>query len=653
MPETMQVPRQLWRSAEIDRAAIDEDARTVELTFSSEFPVERFFGLEILDHKPGSVRLERLQGRGPLLLDHDRREHIGVIENARIKGRRGLATVRFGKGARASEVFSDVVDGIRSHVSVGYRVHELTLEKHSEESGDTYRVTDWEPMEVSIVSIPADPSVGIGRGEAADQIAVRVIDPHQEAPAEAAAHDESREEETGTMPRDNETTEQTRSEETGGTRSTERAQPQQPSNQERQAAIAEAQREERARVRTITALCDQFAVPADVRDQALGDGWPVDRLREEILNRMPRARIEPHNPEDAQIGMTDREVEQFSFVRALHALANPSNQRAQEAAAFEREVSSAAAQRYGRDAEGFLVPADVLARGTFQPDRGRMQQQRDITVGTTGGNLVATDLLATSFIELLRNAMVVRGMGATMLTDLVGDVAIPGQLAGSSWGWISSEGGNAAQSDPTFRQVALSPKSGGAYTEYTRKMLLQSSIDIENFVRTDLAIAAALGIDLASLYGSGASGQPTGVANQSGINTTTFAGADPTFAEVVAMETAVDVDNALVGSLGYITDAAMRGAFKTTEKASGTAQFIWEPGNTVNGYRAGITNQVTDGDVFFGNWADLIIAMWGGLDLTVDPYTNSASGTVRVVGLQDIDIAVRHAVSFCHSNDGV
>jgi HK97 family phage major capsid protein len=183
---------------------------------------------------------------------------------------------------------------------------------------------------------------------------------------------------------------------------------------------------------------------------------------------------------------------------------------------------------------------------------------------------------------------------------------------------------------------------------------MQSSIDVENMLRADLAAGMALAIDLAALYGTGASGQPTGISVQSGINApTAFAAAVPTYAEVVAMESAVAVDNALVGTLGYIVEPAMRGSLKTAEKFSGTGQQVWEPGGTLNGYKTGVTNQITSGDVFFGNWADLLIGMWGGLDILVDPYTNSLSGTVRIVCHQSMDIAVRHPVSFAFNNDGI
>jgi HK97 family phage major capsid protein len=243
--------------------------------------------------------------------------------------------------------------------------------------------------------------------------------------------------------------------------------------------------------------------------------------------------------------------------------------------------------------------------------------------------------------------------GATMLTGLVGDVKIPRKSTASSAAFISTEGGAAAESEPTFGQVTMSPKTLGAFTDITRLMMMQSSLDIEALVRNDLSTALALAIDNGALQGSGTSGNPTGIKNTSGINApTAFAAANPTFAEVVAMETAVAEDNALMGNLAYILPASMYGALKTTVKDSGSGQFVVEPGNTINGYRAIVSNQVTAGDLYFGNFSDLLVGMYGGLDITVDPYTNSTSGTVRIVALQTIDVAVRHAVSFAFNNDG-
>ena len=241
--------------------------------------------------------------------------------------------------------------------------------------------------------------------------------------------------------------------------------------------------------------------------------------------------------------------------------------------------------------------------------------------------------------------------GATMLRGLQGNVVIPKKTAASSAGWIATEGAAAGESEFTSGSVTMSPKVIGAFTDATRLLLQQSSLDVENLIRDDLTKSIATAIDLGALAGSGSSGQPTGIANTSGINTTTFAAANPTWAEIVAMESAVANDNALNGSLAYICRPADFGTLKTTEKASGTAQFVVSPDNSMNGYNVIRSNQVTSGDFYFGNFADLLIGMYGGLDITVDPYALSTSGGVRIVALQTVDVAVRHAVSFCKSSD--
>lgn len=154
----------LYRAATI--GSIDEENRTVELSFSSEQPVDRYFGQEILDHGKNSVVLDWLNsGRAPLLADHDPTIQIGVIQKGEIgKDRVGRAVVRFGKGAQADGYFQDVKDGIRGNISVSYRIHQMLLEEETD-TGAVYRAMKWEPLEISLVSIPADQTVGIGRTE--------------------------------------------------------------------------------------------------------------------------------------------------------------------------------------------------------------------------------------------------------------------------------------------------------------------------------------------------------------------------------------------------------------------------------------------------------------------------------------------------------
>jgi len=405
-----------------------------------------------------------------------------------------------------------------------------------------------------------------------------------------------------------------------------------------QVVATQAAEAERARIAAIEALGQRFNA-ADLSRKLISEGVQLDAARAAFLEEI-KVDQKPITGKEADVGLSQKEVRSFSILRALNALANPADKAAWDAAAFEREVSEAAAKAAGKSARGIFVPAEVL--------------RRDLTVGTAtaGGNLVATDLLAGSFIDLLRNRSVVTRAGATVMNGLVGNVAIPKQTGAATAYWVA-ESGAPTESQQTIGQVTMSPKTLGAFTDFSRRLILQSSLDVEAMVRRDLAAVLALAIDTAALYGTAADNQPRGLKNQSGINTKDFAATNPTYAELVAMETEVATDNADVGTLRYLVNPAQRGAAKTTEKATGTAQFVWEPGNTINGYGTEVSNQVTAGDVFFGNFADLMIGFWSGLDLTVDPYAGATSGTVRVIALQDCDIAVRNAVSFCYGNAGL
>lgn len=600
----LQLP-QLTRAMAADAPiAVEAESRTIEFPFSSELPVERWFGDEILSHKSDAADLTRLNDGAPLLFNHDMDAIIGVVERAWIgEDKRGHARVRFAKTARAEEVLSMVQDGILRNVSFGYRIGEMTEAIKNGKS--TYTATSWEPFEVSMVTVPADHSVGVGRAETKDErdVIVHRMSEESAQPAE-------------------QTTEETMSEQ---------------SPVDVQVIATQAAEAERARIAAISALGQRFN-NADLSNKLISDGVTLDAARAAFLEEF-KVEQKPVTSQDADVGMTEKEVRQFSVLRALNALANPSDKHAWEAAAFEREVSEAAAKAAGKSARGIFVPGEVL----------RAKRDLNVTTATAGGNTVATDLMADSFIELLRNRSVVTRAGATVMNGLVGNVAIPKQTGAATAYWVA-ESGAPTESEQTIAQVTMTPKTVGAFTDFSRRLILQSSIDVENMVRRDLASVIALAIDTAALYGTAASNQPRGLKNQTGINTRDFAATNPTFAELVAMETEVAADNADIGTMRYLLNPAQRGAAKTTEKAVGTAQFIWEPGNTINGYATEVSNQVVAGDVFFGNFADLLIGFWSGLDLTVDPYAGATSGTVRVIALQDVDIAVRNAVSFCYGD---
>ena len=252
------------------------------------------------------------------------------------------------------------------------------------------------------------------------------------------------------------------------------------------------------------------------------------------------------------------------------------------------------------------------------------------------------ELLSGSFIDILRNSSALTGLGATMLTNLEGNISIPKQLSSASFDWVD-EDGDSQDKQLTFGQIHLNPKTITGSVPMTRRLLKQSSIDIENLVRRDLAIGAALAIDLAALVGTGQNYQPLGILN-SGITQLTYI-EKPSYSDVVGLETQVDTDNALLGNLSYLANARMTGKLKTTEISQSTAQFILS-GNTVNGYRYHSSNQVPEGVLLFGDFSSLIIGLWGVLDVMPDQSTKAASGGLVIRVFQDVDMAIRHHESF-------
>ena len=588
----------LARAAQADQP--EEDLRSFEFSFSSESPVERWFGREVLSHEAGSIDLGRLNDGAPLLWNHNPDQVIGVVERGWIDGekRRGMARVRFSRSAFAEEKLADVRDGILRNVSVGYQILDAAPLREAEQEG--ILATSWQPLEISLVSIPADAGVGLGRAA--------------QLPAAPAA-------------------------------STPDPIPMEPTI-DLEAVRAQAAADERSRVASITGLCREHG--ADDLAQGLIErgASEADAMKDVLTAIKQRTAKQPATPavvsqpiaRSADIGLSEREVQEFSFLRALRAQLFPNERQYVEAAAFEREVSAATAQRMGMAPKGLVVPNDVLSRA--------------LTAGSSAsaGDLIFTDARPGSFIELLRKRNVLTSLGVTVLSGLTGPVAIPKQTAAAQAYWVGEQG-EATESDPTVGQVNMTAKTLSAWTRFSRLLMLQSSIDVETMVRNELATVMALEQARAMLYGSGTSNQPLGLKFVTGINTEDFGAAQPTYAELVSMETKIAADDADIGAFGYVTNATIYGGFKTTEKATGTAQFVLEPGGTVNSYSVVRSNQVESGDVFLGVWNQLILGLWGALDLQVNPYSEDKAGNVRVVVHQSCDIAVRHPEAFCRGNN--
>ena len=583
----------LNRHFNFERDQVDEETRTVTLSFSSEAPVERFFGTEVLSHSPEAVDLTRLNARAALLANHDLNDQIGVIESAKIENGRGIATVRFSKSERGELFYQDLLDGIRSGVSVGYVIEEM-----EEKSDRVFEATRWSPHEISMVSTPADFSVGVSRSDAiqGDHL-TRVINLQKESPK---MDDQKIDIEV-------------------------------VKNEAREAVL----KEEQLRVRTINEMAKDAPYLRELADKALNDGFALDHFQREAfeatkkeLARKPEAAPEIASP--LNVDLNQREKESYSLLRAISASASGDWSKA----GLEKEISDTIGQRSGNASQGgFYMPADM--------QWGR----RDLTVGTNnaGGFLVGTDHDGASFIDALRAAMVTTRLGARVMSNLQGNVAIPKLATGTSTYWVAEDGAP-TEGQPVFASVSLTPKNLASFVQISRNLLVQSDPSVEAVIQDDITQAIAVAIDAAALAGSGSSNQPTGILATTGIGSVSFSSAGaPTFAEIVAIESAIAADNAMGANMAFVTTPALAGTLKTTTKDSGSGRFVSEE-NAIMGYSVNPTSSMTANTILLGDFSQLMIAQFGAIEVITERNAQTGQLTLGLHAM--VDIGVRHAESF-------
>lgn len=599
----------LMRGMAFTREAINVEARTVELAFASETEYERWWGVEILDCSPKSMRLQRIKSGAPLLCDHNTRDQIGVIESVQIGADKvARAVVRFGRSARAEEWFQDVVDGIRSSVSVGYEIHSAKLVE-TKDGVDTYRVDDWEPYEVSIVSVPADTSVGVGRAAGEES---PVLPPNTPANTRQSKEIPVMQTAPEAIP----------------------APVAAPAIQSQDTASRDAaQRKLTAELLALGDANERFNGRQLAREAIERGDTTTEALRSHIMNAMTAA--QKGTTPAANLDLSRGEVQRFSVLKAIRALVD----KDWSGAGFERECHQEILKRTGLSAAvhgGFFVPVDV--------------QRRDLTVGTptAGGNLVGTNLQPQSFIDLLRARSVCAGLGMQMLTGLVGNVTIPKLTGASTAYWLANEAAAITESQQTIGQLALSPKTIGVYTELSRLLMMQSTPSAEQLVMNDFAKQMALGLDLAVLEGSGASGQPTGISLTAGIGSVT--GTSLALAGITEFQTDCATGNALDVGSAYVTTPAVAGLLLQRARfASTDSRTLWE-GNvlegTVMGFRGRTTTQVTAASMTFGDFAQAVMAEWGMLEIALNPYASFAAAITGVRCIQSVDVGIRQAAAF-------
>jgi HK97 family phage major capsid protein len=343
-----------------------------------------------------------------------------------------------------------------------------------------------------------------------------------------------------------------------------------------------------------------------------------------------------HTSGDRQL---DDELRRFSLLRAIAMQVPDLTTRVD--CGRERELSQELAKRSGMAFQGVPVPMQVF--------------EKRVTTGATGADLISTDLMAGQYIDSLRAALVIRRLGARVLSGLMGNVDIPKRTGSSTAAWVADNAAISA-TDGSFDKVSMTPKHVGARTEFSRNMLLQSSPDIEALVRDDFAAILARAVDLAAIQGGG-SNEPVGILETPNLNTVADAS---TWAKVLQLIETVEMENA-EGS-AWLTDPRVVRKLRSTAKVSSTdSVMIMQSPNELAGYPlisssivpGGSLSPLGDGILIFGQWSDLLLGYWSVFDLLVNPYESTAysKGNVQVRGIITADVAVRHIESFAASTD--
>jgi HK97 family phage major capsid protein len=615
----------------VDRAAtLVEGEMRIPIALSSETPVERYDPwtderfMEVLDHSPESIDLSYARDGMPFLLNHDTRDQIGIIEDISLGADRRLrGMVRFSRSQGAQEIKQDIVDGIRKKISVGYRIDPLGMDKTKPEGATmaTMRATRWTPLEASSVPIPADYAVGVGRSAittpAPKGQGVTVAENNTAADPGAVNTDET---------------------------------------VNRTAVVSTRERSDNEVSWADVAMAGQIH---SMQDQV--SAWQADgKQPREIMKSMAdivRQRMKDGPVVKPRVELSVREEKEYSWARAILSSAEGTG-------SFERDISQQIARnlptgykQQGTTGEPFYIPTTIGQRAGL-----------DSITSTKGTELKF--IQAGSFIDMLRNRARVMQLGATVLAGLDGPVTFPVQNGAGTATWMAeNSGSDVSDSNLTLTTRTLTAKTLMSSTSFSRQLLRQSVIDVENLVRADLAAIHAIALDLAAIAGTGASNQPTGILTNTSVGVYTLGaqGGTASYTMAVGLEFTVENANATVGQLGYLSTPGIKATLKTVAQLTNTSGIpVWTGGQegVVNGYPAYSSKQVpsnlTKGTqttvchaVLFGAWSQLYIGEWGALEIITDPYRLKKQGMIELTSFQMADIMLRYPEAFAVTKDAL
>lgn len=627
-------------------AAGKRDEDRFNISISSEYPVERWFGKEVLDHSPDSVDLSRAKKGLSFLDSHDAKSVIGIVENVKVGDDKKLrGQVRFSRSAPAQQIKTDIQDGIRRFISVGYMVNEYTLDKSSKEEGDTYRATKWQPMEASSVGVPADPTVGNDR-KAGDRLYPVSIRGAVETEINPASEPN-------------------------------------PKGRSKVELTTEQLTASRTAAAEILRLGTVHKVDTAVIEKAIRDGLTVEAFSSVCLDLISSRSAQPGKgpaAEQDRLELTDSEQSEYNVARGIMTCVR--NEEASKSGSskrencFELEISDQIEKNWnGKRHGGLFVPWSIRhASPDLTPElrkkyQGRMKALIQQRAGLDSGNATAGETLKFTepgeFIQFLYNQMRVKQLGARTIAGLRDNVSYPSQTGRATGSWVGENpGSDVADAALALGSIASSPKTYQSSSSYSRQLLAQAVIDVDTLVREDLARDLALAVDSVAIVGGG-SNQPTGIVATSGVQSYVVEadsgnGGALAWDDIVKMTALLETANAdQLGEGAWLTTPGVKSSLKRTARLGNTIGLpIWADDSTVDGFTAASSNQVASNNtkgssgatlhtLIRGIFETMVIGMWGsGFELVVDPYRLKKQGMIELTTFMLTDVTVKYPVAF-------
>ncbi len=569
----------------------DTDNRTVSLAFSSENPVVRNIGgqeyNEILLHNPENISLERLQNKAALLFNHDFDNHIGVIESASIDSDHiGRALVRFSSVGIGAEKYEMVREGTLSKVSVGYSILDYRIE------GDNLLVTKWEPYEISMVSVPADDQVGIGRSleeekheSESDQTSTEFTGDGTESTTEDIQVAEQQEAERAQEP-----------EEVPQTDSINNTEQTDSNSEPEQEVQAEDESDEKTRIAEIKAISRTFNINAEITNSAISTGLSIDAFKRQVMNKQT-------------IIKEDKKME-FSLNSLIRSIM-----------------------------DGDKTGIEYGNKGVIVRDADFVNAVRAGVTTTSAKDVIHTDVLYGSFIDVLRAESVLKNFPVQMYTGLTSEIALP-KLSGdftAGFGFIS-ENGVSPEVDANFESVVMKPKTFTGSVPLSRSVV-KSCPQIEQIITQAIVAGSAERLETLIMQGIVAAAQAAGKVQ-------TVDAYD--YATIVAAQGQLGDEGVPFSSISAVMSPQTKATLRATLRGTNTAAvYLFDDGDLC-GVPAYDSKVLAGQDfIILGDFSKVAIAQWGdALELDMDDTTNRNRGSVIARVWADLDFVLTNPEAF-------